>query len=295
MKTKELLIMISVALIFGYILFQTSGLFFKDYNQAIFSFALKEYKYDLQNPKMRWDLPYILEEISGLSYYNYNQLACVQDEKGILFIYDLDERKIVSQDVFGEDGDYEGVEMIDGIAYVLKSNGNIYYFKPGNTNVEKIKTELTSKNNAEGLAFQKSTSELLVACKGNPGVKKEKLDNSRAIYRINLKEKSFDAKKRYLIKNKSFKEMLAKNDLNEKMHMPFRPSGIAVHPKTGHIFVIATVGKLLVILDAEGEIMDMIPLDPGIFLQPEGITFSPDGDLYISSEGRGGKGYILQF
>jgi uncharacterized protein YjiK len=89
--------------------------------------------------------------------------------------------------------------------------------------------------------------------------------------------------------------MLANNDLNKKMHTPFKPSGLAVHPETGHIFVIATVGKLLVILDARGSIIDMIPLDPDIFLQPEGIAFSPSGDLYISSEGRGGKGYILKF
>ena len=295
MKIKVSLIIVVIALVVAYLFIQTFGLSSFDYNSSTYDFRHKEYTYDLQNPKMRWDMPDELREISGLSYYDKDQLACVQDEKGILYIYDLKEQKIVLRQKFGEDGDYEGVEIVDGIAYVLKSNGDIYYFKPGDRKVEKIKTELTAKNDTEGLAFQKSASELLIACKENPGIKNEMLDKSRAIYRIDLNTKSFDSKHRYLIKNKSFKDMLAKKDLNEKKHMPFKPSGIAVHPVTGHIFVIATVGPLLAILDARGEIIDMIPLDPLIFLQPEGITFSPSGDLYISSEGRGGKGYILKF
>ena len=36
-------------------------------------------------------------------------------------------------------------------------------------------------------------------------------------------------------------------------------------------------------------------LDEKLFRQPEGICFSPEGDMYISNEGQGGKGYILKF
>jgi uncharacterized protein YjiK len=288
--------MAAIALVVGILLLQENGsTSFMDYGNSSYDFANNKYIYDLRHPKMRWELPDILQEISGLSYYQKDQIACVQDENGILFVYDLHEQKIVLQEKFGEDGDYEGVEIVNGIAYVLKSNGDIYYFRPGDKKVEKIKTGLTGKNDTEGLAFQKSTSELLIACKENPGIHKEKLDKARAIYRIGIKEKSFDDKHRYLIDNVSFHKMLANKDLNKKMHTPFKPSGLAVHPETGHIFVIATVGKLLLILDAQGSIIDMIPLDPFVFLQPEGITFSPSGDLYISSEGRGGKGYILKF
>ena len=34
-------------------------------------------------------MPQNLKEISGLSFYKDNQLACVNDEKGTVFIYDL--------------------------------------------------------------------------------------------------------------------------------------------------------------------------------------------------------------
>ena len=75
----------------------------------------------------------------------------------------------------------------------------------------------------------------------------------------------------------------------------FQPSGIAIHPIDGEIYIISSVGKLLIILDRRGKVLEVKALDPKIFRQPEGICFSPAGDMFISSEGQGGKGYILKF
>ena len=49
------------------------------------------------------------------------------------------------------------------------------------------------------------------------------------------------------------------------------------------------------ILTREGTKKDLIELDDKLFLQPEGICFTPSGDLYISSEGDDKKGFILKF
>ena len=77
--------------------------------------------------------------------------------------------------------------------------------------------------------------------------------------------------------------------------MPFMPSGIAIHPDTKDVFLISSVGKLLVVLNKNGKIIDMAPLKRSLFRQPEGITFDKEGNMFISSEGRGKKGYILKF
>jgi hypothetical protein len=39
----------------------------------------------------------------------------------------------------------------------------------------------------------------------------------------------------------------------------------------------------------------MTEFDKKLFRQPEGICFKPNGDLFISNEGDGGKAKILKF
>jgi uncharacterized protein YjiK len=46
-------------------------------------------------------------------------------------------------------------------------------------------------------------------------------------------------------------------------------------------------------MDRKGNIKTLHPLQSSSFQQPEGITFSPSGETYISNEGGKGKGNIL--
>lgn len=269
-----------------------------NYNESKYEFKADGRSYNLQNPKQKWELPKSLEEISGISFYKKNQLACIQDEDGILYIYSLHKNEILREESFGDKGDYEGVEIINDTAYVLKSNGKVYYFalmQNSIGDVLQIKTDLSNKNDTEGLGYHEIQTELLVACKEDPGTKKVDIEKSRSIYRIKLSEKDFKKKPRYAIDGKSYNKMLEEKDLSKKKHKPFKPSGVAVHPKTKDVYVIGTVGKMLAILDQGGQLKDLIPLDPKLLTQPEGICFAPNGDLYISSEGRGKRGYILKF
>jgi len=269
-----------------------------DYNEVAYNLQFEDRTYSLKDPKDRWDLPKKLEEISGLSFYKKNRLACVQDEDGICFVYDLKKEEIVREEKFGDKGDYEGIEVIDDTVYVLKSNGDVLYFhlkSRGIGDVFKIKTDLSKRNDAEGLGYMTKNEDILIACKEDPGTKKIDIEKSRTIYRITNVDKQFKKKPRYIIDGESYNKMLQKKGFSKKKHRPFKPSGIAVHPTSEYIFVIGTVGKMMIILNSKSEIVDLIPLDPSVFWQPEGICFSPEGDLYISSEGRGGRGYILKF
>ena len=66
------------------------------------------------------------------------------------------------------------------------------------------------------------------------------------------------------------------------LRLPVWPS----HPKTGDLYVIASVGKLLVVLSKKGKIKSVQRLNPDVFKQPEGICFMPNGDLLIANEAR---------
>jgi uncharacterized protein YjiK len=289
--------MIGAILVVGYMFLVASGDSDIEYAQEKYILETAGVSYNLNQPKKRWDLPLELEEISGIAHHRKNEIGCIQDEEGKLYIYSLYRNEIVRLEKFGKSDDYEGIEIIGERIYVLESGGDVLHFelKPqGIGKVSKMETHLRKKNDAEGLGYDHSGN-LLIACKEKPGTKKKELKKCRAIYRIDLPQEDFKKEPKYIIENKAYSDILEKKDLNEKKHKPFKPSGIAVHPKTRDVYIIASVGKMLVILNPDGNIKDLIPLNSKLFRQPEGICFAPNGDMFISSEGRGGNGYILKF
>lgn len=239
--------------------------------------------YDLENPDAKYKLPDYLEEISGLSYYGKGKIACVQDEKAFIYVWDLEEEKIISKYKFGDDADYEDIAVVDKAAYILRSNGHIYRvknFKKKDRKVKKFNTPLKEKNDTEGLSYDPLTNSLLIACKGSPSIDEAyQYESSRAIYKFDLEEEELETRPLFLIDDET----------------SFEPSGIAIHPLHGDIYIISSVGKLLIILNRKGKVLDVKELDEDRFKQPEGICFSPTGSMFISNEGRGKKGYILEF
>jgi hypothetical protein len=64
----------------------------------------------------------------------------------------------------------------------------------------------------------------------------------------------------------------------------FKPSAAGINPITGDLFIISAINKLLVIADRRGDAKEVYKIDPAVFKQPEGLTFSPAGALVISNE-----------
>jgi uncharacterized protein YjiK len=262
-------------------------------------------------PDQIWDLPGRLIEISGLSYIDEERLACIQDEKGNIYIFNRTTGEVEEKIDFGDDADYEGVEIIDGDAWVMKSNGTLYhvadFLNDKETEVTKYTTELTGKNDAEGLGYDPVSKNLLIACKGHPFVEEKAGKEFKAVYYFSLAEKQLDLEPFLLIRMDTIKyyknyntmarlgiELLAYFD-DSKGDLSFQPSGIAVHPVTGNIYVIGSVGNLLMVFSKENEMLAMVDLRSKYHPQPEGICFDPAGTLFISNEGDGGDGTILMF
>lgn len=269
------------------------------------------FPYDLENPDARYKLPGYLEEISGLSYYGKGKLACIQDEKAMIYILNLEQEKIVKKHDFGADADYEDIAVVGKTAYVLQNDGQIIRivdFKKKERTVKKYKTPLKEKNDTEGMAYDPLSDCLLIACKASPSIDKDKpYEGYKAIYKFDLQKEVLDETPLFLIDLERLDSYIDHNVFTRlsikvakrlrliESETSFQPSGIAIHPLYGEIYIVSSVGKLLIILDRRGKVMDVKELDPKLFRQPEGICFSPTGDMYISSEGQGGKGYILKF
>lgn len=254
--------------------------------------------YDLANPTERYNLPKDLREVSGLSYYKPGRLAMVQDELAVVFIYDLESKTVVDEHIFGKKGDYEGVEFVDGELYMLRSDGELYHFEPSDSNgiktlggggaaIHHIKIDLPGKNgngrpDVEGLGYDPKLNALLLATKdpatGNP---------DKPIYFYDLKRATLW---RGPVLTQAVLADMAGNGPTEEV----KPSGLAVHPKTGDYYVLCSNGHRLIVMNRNGKTLSSVALDPKLLRQPEGICFSPDGTLFIASEGDK-KGYMLQF
>ena len=278
----------------------------------LFEHTNYEFPFQLDKPDKLWELPKSLNEISGLSYIDKHRIACVQDEKGNIYVYNLKTKEIEQKINFGNDGDYEGIEIIENDAWILKSNGTLFkvkdYLKDAEPHVKKYATALSAKNDAEGLTYDLINNKLLIACKGHPFVDDKAGKEFKAIYSFDLKSKQLDLKPFLLIEMDTIKyyknyntmarlgiELLAYFDTS-KGDVSFQPSGIAIHPVSGNIFILASVGNLLIVFSREGEMLAMIELKSKYFLKPEGICFNPEGTLYIANEGdKFEKGTILRF
>lgn len=265
--------------------------------------------YDLVAPVQVCKLPGELEEVSGLGYMNNGNLALIQDEKGKIYSYSFSDCKIEDEWKFARNGDYEGIEIIEDTAWMVTSAGTLYKvvdFSTKDRITQKFKTALTDQNDVEGLGYIASRNELLLACKDAPYLRAKQYKGKRAVYAFNTRTEQLSDDP-YLLVNLAeidsrkqedaflrFSRQLAEAfDGTGSLH--FQPSGIAEHPITHDLYVIASVGKLLLIFDSDKQLIAMHPLSKRLFKQPEGLCFSPKGDLYISNEGKGGKATILKF
>ncbi|MVM30387.1 hypothetical protein GO755_10110 [Spirosoma sp. HMF4905] len=236
--------------------------------------------YQLNAPTENYKLPKELTEISGLTYFKDDKLLCVQDEEAVVYVFDTKKGNIVKDFGFGGYGDFEGIEYVNDEVYVLESNGNLFRFKPESKEIGKTKTDLPKHTEVEGLGYDPKTKRLLIAVKDGKG------SSDKAVY-------SFDLLNRAVFKDMSLNdEQLNAAGIDPKT---YKPSGIAVHPITGEWYILTSAGKRLLITSRQAKIIYSEPLDPKQFRQPEGICFAPNGDMFISSEGAGKKGYILKF
>jgi len=251
--------------------------------------------YDLNAPDKKYILPKRLEEISGLAYWKKNILLCVEDETGYLYLFDHDKEEIINEIKFGKKGDYEGVAQSNDIAYVIRSDGRLYYFEiKDEPEVTKVNLPFTKKNDLEGITLGHQNDTFYITCKRSSDLFGKDL-KGRTVYKYDSKEDTVIQNPYIHLTTKMFEKEVENAGLSPSRHMPFMPSGIAIHPLTEDVFLLSSVGKLLVVFNKSGELVSMAPLKRAIFRQPEGICFDEKGNLFISSEGRGGNGYILKF
>jgi len=263
--------------------------------------------YNLSKPDDIYVMPISLKEVSGITAISESRIACIQDENGILYIYDLLSRQIINRLSFFGNGDYEGIAMVDKSVFILRSDGMLFEvsgFESENFKTVTYQTDIPEKD-IEGLCFDRSANRLLIAPKSQPE-KNSGNKNKRFIYAFDLKSKKLIRNPVYVFDLSLIEEFAVQNKIKvpknggkkgdkKEPDIEFRPSAIGIHPITNKLYLISGMEKLLFVFDIKGNIEFMTKLDKELFKQPEGITFLKNGDMLISNEGQNNNPKMLRF
>ncbi len=225
-----------------------------------------------------------LREISGIDYISHNKLVAINDETGkIFFVNPFTGRHEVFE--FGKKEDYEDVVKAGEYYYVMNSKGHIFQVTTTDyKQVGQFENNFGKEIEFESLYYDKALEQLVLICK-------ECGRNSTSInaYKFDLAEKKFLPGVYFTIQWKDIRRMAKDNQIECK------PSAAALNPIMNKLFIIASIGKVLLQCSREGVLEQVYEINADHFQQPEGITFAPNGDMFISNEGVQGKGSILYF
>jgi hypothetical protein len=247
--------------------------------------------YNFAHPQKKI-LPAVLHEISGIAVVKENDslLLAIEDEDGKVFSFSMNDNTF-GHSKFWKKGDYEDVTILQNKRVaVLRSDGSVYLFRDEDMQKEKIDSvqvygHILPEGEYEGMFAEGDT--LFTLCKNCPEDKQKK---EVSVYRL-----GFDASDSLRLAS-TFKIDVSSIRAKEKdSEIKFHPSGIAKHPVTKEWFIISSVNKMLLVLDADWQIKTWYKLNPALFNQPEGISFNSRGDLYISNEGGEGVATVLFF
>jgi len=248
--------------------------------------------YDLSKPQ-KYSMPDILQEISGIAFNKGDNsfFYAQQDEDGKLFKLPLG-TKDETVTKFAGKGDYEDVAIINNWVMILKSNGDLYSFplsETKNTETTAVKENigLVPKGEYEGMYADEPTGNVYLLCKSCKTDKGSKLTSG---YILTFNNGILNAKGTFKVDASNI------DNLSGKKKGTFHPSALAINPLTKEWYVVSSVNKALVVLDAKWNVKNVYHLSSNIFNQPEGIAFDKHGNLYISNEGSETQvGNILRF
>lgn len=245
--------------------------------------------YSFSSPDEKMELGKHLHEISGMAWIpGKDHILAENDEKGQIFTLDfINKKDELGKVKFGGKGDYEDIVYTDTAIYMLVATGGIVRVSTKDSSL--ITQEFTlpgEKNEFETLYLDEDRKSLIMLCKECDHEK----DKIRAAYRFDLTTNSFDPSPIFTIDIEEIKNILSDSKAE------FKPSAAGISPVDGKLYIVASVGKLIVVADKKtGKVEKVFRIDPVLYNQPEGMTFAPNGDLYISNEGGEGIATILKF
>lgn len=245
--------------------------------------------YKLTRPDKIYEMPEILTEISGIAVLDESNIFCIQDEIGVVFRYNLHKEEINKMYRFTDVGDFEDITIVDDKLNILRSDGTIFSIDYTNfSGASDSKILPLNCMDIESLFYNKLNNKYLIACK-------DQLinENSSLRYVFSIEKNSSEQAEIKLIIDLNEINTFLKDcypEIDAKV-IQLNPSAISIHPITREIFILSASNRLLAIYKNK-QLKAIYPLAEELFYKPEGLSFTENGDMFISSEGNK-KGYTV--
>lgn len=248
--------------------------------------------YDLTKPA-RFNMPDKLREISGITFYHGkpDSLYAEEDENGRIYYFRLGDKQ-VNHSTFGKPGDYEDMAILGEQVVMLRSDGSLFTFpfkglrNPDIANVQKMK-DILPQGEYEGMYANDKEQELYILCKH---CSDDKTSKSSSGYIFKMTNGQVKQNGTFTVNVKEIEALTG----NKKIS--FHPSALAKSLQSNEWYILSSVNKMIVVADANWKIKAVYPINPALFLQPEGIAFDNQNNLYISNEGdKITPGNVLKF
>lgn len=230
--------------------------------------------YNLNRPYII-KLPSELDDISGLCYYRKdNSLFLESDEKGCLYKMLLKKPTDIRKWKFSHKKDYEDIVLVDSTFYVLNSNGGIIALNFLNDSISMHEYTFPEKGSYEfeSLYYDDKLKKLVMICKDCD------LDKTGVTSTYTFDPQQLNYGSSFTMDTRKI------TDVTGPHAGKFKPSAAAINPITKDLYIVSSVNRALIIANRGGGIKEIYPLNPALYNQPEGITFSPSGDMFISNE-----------
>jgi hypothetical protein len=238
--------------------------------------------YDLTKP-IKYVMPDSLHEISGISFYQgkSDMLYAEEDEHGRVYYLHLGD-KTAKYTEFKPTGDFEDMAICGDQIVMLQSNGVLFTLpfaevgKPQTTKAQKW-DNILPEGEYEGLYADEKANQVYVLCK-HCAMDKTSKTNSGFIFDL-AADGSIKRSNDFSVNVKHIEDIAGQSVIK------FHPSALVRCPSSGEWWVLSSVNKMIVVLDDKWKVREVYKLDPELFIQPEGITFDNQNNLYISNEG----------
>ncbi|MBC7399421.1 MAG: SdiA-regulated family protein, partial [Mucilaginibacter sp.] len=203
------------------------------------------------------------------------------------------DKKTPGYSKFGKSGDYEDIAILNDQVVLLRSDGVFFTFQFNEVrsgeiaNVQK-QDKILPQGEYEGIYADEKTNQLYALCK-HCDVDNTKKSCTGYIFKMDGKG-TVKQSGQFSI---NVKDIEAQSGQKKSA---FRPSAIAKNQGTNEWYILSSVNKLIVVTDAAFKVKGVYPINPSLFIQPEGIAFDNQNNLYISNEGdKVTPGTVLKF